>query len=121
NQTEYPNGTGQWSVVGNEYTFTFDSANVSGSKVQLTVNITAKDVAGNESTGASLILYLDNQPPTIDLDPGNVRSTRKQGPTGLQCSESFDPLGVSTNDGATIQSFAMFRALVWDRTNAIDG
>lgn len=120
NQVEYLFGNGQWSQNGDEFSFTFDSANVSGSKVQITVNIGASDVAGNASQGESLVLYLDNYPPTIDLDPGNVRTRKKSGTTVL-CSESFDPLGVATNDLDDINPFALFRVLVWDRTNFVTG
>ena len=117
--------TTQWSNTGNDYSFTFDSANVAGSKVQVTVNVTASDKAGNKSSGASVLLYLDNQPPIVDLDPGNVRLKKKSG-TNYLCSESFDPLGsLAANDAdpypATVTPFKHFRALVWDKTNTIGG
>jgi hypothetical protein len=109
-----------WTVNKNDYTYTFDSANVAGSKVQVTVNITASDIAGNKAAGESVILYLDNFPPIVDLNPGNVRQTQTAG-GGIQCSESFDPLGSAASDGDTVQPFALFRALVWDKTNSIAG
>jgi hypothetical protein len=111
-----------WTVNTNKYTFTFDSANVAGSKVQVTANITASDVAGNKSAGESVVLYLDNQPPVVDLDPGNVRQTRRSGNLTL-CSESFDPLGSDpANDGARVSNtITYFRALVWDETNQVTG
>lgn len=115
----------QWTNTGNDYTFTFDSANVQGSKVQLTVNVTASDKAGNKSAGESLILYLDNQPPIVDLDPDNVRVLKYVGTTAV-CSMSFDPVGVWPANDATpypyvTPSFEYFRALVYDKTNSVDG
>jgi hypothetical protein len=103
------------------FTYTFDGANVAGSKVQVTVNLTASDIAGNKTAGESVVLYLDNYPPIIDLDPPNVRQLRKVG-TDIQCSESFDPLGpMAASDGDLVLPFTTFRALVWDTTNAIAG
>jgi hypothetical protein len=121
NQVENLYGvSGDWAQNQNEYSFTFDSANVSGSKVQVTVNINASDLAGNASAGESLLLYLDNHAPSIDLDPANVRARRLRTP--VECSESFDPLGpFASNDLARVQSFAYFRALVWDETNFVPG
>lgn len=113
--------TVQWSKTGDDYKFTFDSANVTGSKVQLTVNVSASDLAGNPSTGASLVLYLDNQPPIVDLNPANVRVRKLSGTTQL-CSESFDPLGTrAADDLESITPFKHFRALVWDQTNFVTG
>jgi hypothetical protein len=112
--------TTQWSNTADDYTFTFDSANVAGSKVQVTVNVTAIDKAGNKSSGASVLLYLDNQPPVVDLDPGNVRLSKK-GPPDL-CSESFDPLGTyAASDQGKVTPFKHFRAMVWEQTNSVSG
>jgi hypothetical protein len=124
--------TTEWTNTGDNYTFTFDSANVSGSKVQVTINVTASDIAGNKAPGESLIVYLDNYPPTVDLDPGNVRTSKVSG-LNTFCSESFDPLGpwdpdpligrdAAVNDMAIVtQSFVHFRSLVWERTNSVSG
>jgi hypothetical protein len=109
-----------WTHNKDDYTYTFDSANVAGSRVQVTVNITASDLAGNKAAGESVILYVDNFPPIVDLNPSNVRETRTGG-GGLQCSASFDPLGRAANDGDRVQPFTLFRALVWDKTNSIAG
>lgn len=117
-----------WTANKNNYTYTFDSANVSGSIVQVTVNITASDLAGNKTMGESVVLYLDNVPPTVDLDPPNVRQKRKMGTT-IQCSESFDPLGEAASDNdrtsqpgtGALNLFPTFRALVWDETNFVPG
>jgi hypothetical protein len=110
-----------WTANKSNYTYTFDSANIAGSKVQVTVNITASDLAGNKSAGESVVLYLDNFPPIVDLDPANVRQLRKMG-NDFQCSESFDPLGSrAANDGDLVAPFTVFRALVWEQTNSIAG
>lgn len=113
---------GQWTNNGDTYTFTFDSSNVAGSSVQVTVNITASDIAGNKAPGESLILYLDNQPPIVDLDAGNVRVSKMSGTTRY-CSESFDPLGpLAANDLEVFAlSFVHFRTLAWDQTNGVSG
>jgi hypothetical protein len=78
-------------------------------------------VVGNASSGDSILVLLDNQSPVIDLDPPNVRERKKNG-NKLYCSYSFDPVGESaTNDGDRVQSMALFRAMVWDRTNTAPG
>lgn len=115
----YTTGTA-WTNNKDDYTFQFDSATVVGSKVQMTVNITASDKAGNKSAGASVLLYLDNEPPWVDLDPSNVRTEKKSGTT-IYCSKSFDPLGIAASDGDDLSGFVRLRALVWERTNQIVG
>jgi len=97
---------------------------------QVTVNVLAKDKAGNASTGNSRIYNLDNKPPIVDLDPPNVYELRPgTDPGTMQCSDMFDPLGAfddslpfdavngSPNDQSTIVNFGRFRSLVWDETN----
>jgi hypothetical protein len=111
----------QWTNNNDDYTFTFDSANVQGSKVQVTVNVTASDAVGNDSAGASLVLYLDNVGPIVDLDSENVRTRKKVGAAQL-CSQSFDPLGtLAADDLELVTPFKHFRALVWDQTNSVAG
>lgn len=105
-----------WSVVNGVYTFEFDSRQAKGSKVQITVNVGASDKVGNVSTGASELLYLDNYPPYIDLDPSNIRTK-----TDDKCSRSFDPVGnMAKNDLDTVERAGIFRAIVWDETNHIE-
>ncbi|MEI9941202.1 MAG: hypothetical protein WDO69_28625 [Pseudomonadota bacterium] len=97
---------------------------------QVTVNVLATDKAGNASTGNSRIYNLDNQPPTVDLDPPDVYELRPGTAANTnQCSDLFDPLGAfdnsqpldpqngSPNDKATVVNFGRFRSLVWDQTN----
>jgi hypothetical protein len=103
-----------WSVLQDVYTYEFDSRQVKGATVQFTVNVVAKDNVGNAATPASELLYLDNFPPWIDLDPANIRTLNKQ----TFCSRSFDPVGpIAANDLDKATSSAFFRAMVWDRTN----
>jgi hypothetical protein len=105
-----------WSVVNGLYTFEFDSRQAQGSKVQITVNVGASDKVGNVSTGASELLFLDNYPPYIDLDPLNIRTE-----TDGKCSRSFDPVGnAAKNDLDSAERAGIFRAIVWDETNHID-
>jgi len=107
-----------WSRQGNIYTFSFDTARISGSKWQVTVNVQAEDEAGNVGL-ASKNFYLDNVAPIVDLDPGLVREFRRNG----ECSVAFDPLGDAANDGLLVESGSVtrVRALVWERTNEVGG
>ena len=118
-----------WDETG-AFSFKIGAALATNSDTQVTVNVLAKDNAGNASTGNSRIYNLDNKPPTVDLDPPDVYEVR---PGSLvdttQCSDFFDPLGAfdsslpldapngSPNDLATVVNFGRFRSLVWDETN----
>jgi hypothetical protein len=122
NQVAYPyDGTSEsWTYSSDDalFKFEFDSREIKTSKVQITVNVTAKDLVGNAATGgvkASAILFLDNFPPSVDLDPLNVRSVNLDG----ECSISFDPVGsAAENDLDKIALAGRFRALVWENTNS---
>lgn len=110
-----------WTVKDGKVTFILDSTKIKGSQVQATINIRARDLAGNESEGDTLIVNLDQQPPIVSLDPGNVRLLTTSG-TNISCSESFDPLGdAAPNDGTTVPPVATIRLLVWDETNTAPG
>jgi hypothetical protein len=110
----------QWSRDSDTYSYRFDTRNVTGSKVQVTINISAKDSVGN-SAGAAMIVQLDNQPPVISLDPPPVRERKKSGDK-YYCSTSFDPVGyTAANDGDHVESMAVYRAVVWDLTNTTTG
>ncbi len=113
---------GRWTTPGNNrVTYTFDSVKVSGSKVQVTVNIEATDTLGNRTSGVSPIFYLDNQPPWVDLDPLDVREATKEQDDWF-CSQTFDPVGTNAvGDGQEITETTLIRALVWDVTNHADG
>jgi hypothetical protein len=126
NSTEYKytEGNPDWAgtnVETGSFWFQFDARQFTNARVQITVNITAKDLVGNLSESgptASRLLYLDNFPPLIDLDPLNIRTLNAQG----ECSVSFDPAGTwATNDLATLEGGGVFRALVWEQTNFASG
>jgi hypothetical protein len=122
NNTEYKysEGNQSWTRNGDVFGFTFDAREFTDSKVQITLTISAKDLVGNLSeTGptASRLLYLDNFPPLVDLDPFNVRSVNAQN----ECSISFDPVGTEAkNDLSQVQLAGMFRTVVWEQTNHVD-
>jgi hypothetical protein len=110
----------QWSRNGTTYTFEFDSRNVEDSVVQISVNILAKDTVGNVSPAASALLYLDNYPPMIDMDPFNIRTTSdlRKPASERKCSISFDPVGTDAiNDLDQVELGALFRAVIIDQTN----
>lgn len=116
---EYDATSDAWSLTNNIYTFEFDSRQVETAVVQMTVNVGATDKVGNVSTGDSELLYLDNYPPLLDLDPLNIR-TKTPAPTE-KCSSSFDPVGnAAANDFDHVQIAAFFRALVVDQTNTAE-
>lgn len=105
------------------YSFTFDSAIVKKATSQFNVRITASDKVGNASVGATRIFYLDTQGPIVHLDPTPVREVVEVNAALKHCSNVFDPLGASPNDGMVVTASAgvnknqRLRALVWDRTN----
>jgi hypothetical protein len=107
-----------WSRSGDSFTFTLETAEAEKTSFfQVSVNISAADEVGNEAQTESLLLFLDNQPPIVDLDPPNLRETRKAGDT-LECTRSFDPVGTAPpNDLDTVPRAVLFRALVWEQTN----
>jgi hypothetical protein len=113
---------GTWSREGNNYVFLFDSTQAEeDSKIQATITIRASDEVGNSSDGESLIVYLDNVPPLVDLDPSHVRELREVNGKPF-CSLAFDPVGdLSANDEALVYDVQRIRALVADRTNEAPG
>lgn len=118
NDVEHPYdaASDRWTRSGNNFTFEFDSRQVKNSKVQITVNIGASDLVGNISPVSSELLYLDNYPPVLDLDPMNIRTKTRSTPR--TCSVSFDPVGDGArNDLDRAAVAGTFRAVVWDQTN----
>jgi hypothetical protein len=106
--------------MANTFVYEFDTTNTGDdAKVQITVNVDAKDQVGNAAdVAASVLLYLDNYPPSVDLDPLNVRGVNDDG----ECTISFDPVGpIAVNDEAQIGTAGTFRALVWENTNELAG
>jgi hypothetical protein len=121
NTTEYRyEAMDRWSWANGVFTFRFDSTLLADSQMQATINIAATDLAGNESReGASTVLYLDNVPPIVDMDPGFVReySVRDE-----VCSRAFDPVGESPNDLDVVPAVTPeIRTLVWEQTNSASG
>jgi hypothetical protein len=106
-----------WTENKGTYTFTFNGTQIEGSVAQATINVHAADLVGNEADGESLVIYLDDHPPIVSLDPPHVR-VAVEAPVGkFTCSSSFDPLGSAVSDGDTIADSATFRVLAWDETN----
>jgi hypothetical protein len=119
-ENRYDAESSSWTRNGDTYSFRFDSRTVEGSSTQVTINVLATDIVGVQSEGEALTLWLDNYPPVVDLDPGNVRERAKEG-QNVYCSESFDPLGEAKGDLADVAGVARFRALVWDESNVAAG
>jgi hypothetical protein len=120
NRTDHPFDPVTWPTPsGDRYRFVFDSRLDWGSEAQVTITIAATDTLLNPARPASMLLYLDNRPPVIDLDPETIRELRLNGTEDV-CSYPFDPLGVSPNDVTpTGPGLPRARAFVWDDTNSI--
>lgn len=99
-----------------EYSYLLDIGRFENTLAQATFQFGASDVTGNPSPGTSVPVYLDNEPPLIDLDPANVRVSRER---GAECSKSFDPVGPAAmnDEDKTDRRYALFRSIVWDVTN----
>jgi hypothetical protein len=112
----YDPASDRWAKIdATTFSFDFDSRQVKGAQVQITVNIRANDLVGNVSAVSSELLYLDNYPPSIDLDPFNIRTLSR---TDGACSVSFDPVGDgAVNDLDSAEFGSRLRAVVWDNTN----
>jgi hypothetical protein len=87
----------------------------------------AADVLGNE-TVLAYDLAVDNQPPTIDLDPPSMRVTKFDPLVGgWVCSYAFDPVGPShrlgdmPDDGCGVGQTFDLRARVEDQGNRATG
>jgi len=110
---------GTWGKIGaNTFSYRFDTAVLKDIPSQVTVSIDANDVAGNPAATATQLLYRDDLPPTVDLDPGNARVVDAQG----ACSKAFDPLFAALNDlDQTDLDLNLIRALVYDQANKAPG
>jgi hypothetical protein len=104
----------------NNFSFTFDTIQFVA-QVQLAVNIRATDLAGNPSDGASILYYLDNVAPIIDMMPPTVQEVQYLSPASSLCSAPFQPLGDSPRDLAVIVPLIRPRALLWDVGNSAEG
>jgi hypothetical protein len=106
------------------YCFQFNSTDFPDSQVQVTIFVSATDLAGNISDLKTRLLYLDNVPPFISLDPPNMRVVTPVDTTSSHCSIPFDPVGTDAANTGSIQSasgLVRFRAFVWERTNEVQG
>lgn len=120
NDELYPyDESGPWSIAADSASFTFESKEIEGSIVQITVNVLVSDFAGNQSPGASAIYLRDDKPPRISMNPPNFRV---RDAVADNCSVPFDPLGErAPQDGDDVQDVATYRAMVWDETNSTPG
>jgi hypothetical protein len=120
NQKPYtydPKDPSSWSYASDTgtFTFSFDTTQIKNSVAQATVSVKAFDSVGNESDAKDVLIWLDNVPPIIDLDPMPVREIKDDNKT---CSLAFDPVGpAAANDLQVVHTFRTFRAIVWDETN----
>jgi hypothetical protein len=112
---------GRWTRNGDDFTYTFNSTIIDGDTAQTTINIEATDVAGNRSAGSQHIVWVDNTPPIVDLDPPLIRELNDASDPA-ECSVAFDPVGDgAANDLQTVQQAQMFRAVVWSLGNGVPG
>jgi len=116
----YDPKNGWANPMPDNYTFTFDTHQF-GVQVQLAVNIRATDLAGNPSDGASILYYLDNEPPIVDMQPKALQEVQYSSPTQSVCSEPFKPLGESPRDKDVVKTLTRPRVLLWDKGNAKSG
>ncbi len=85
-----------------------------------TVSFRASDALGNEST-LSYSFGIDNQPPLLDLNPPEIRISRRT--STLECSWAFDPLGDHTiagnmpDDSCAVGQVFQLRARAEDDVN----
>jgi len=112
-----PNSGWSYNAATGTFSYGFDSNSSDiGAEVQVHVEVSASDNATNAAAGATEDLYIDNQPPIVDLDPPLVQERRFSAPNKY-CSEKFDPLGIDSPNDKSITEAAPYRALVWDETN----
>jgi hypothetical protein len=88
---------------------------------QATIRIDELDNAMNSAPAATMIIFFDNVPPIVDLDPPNIRE-QKGSPPNVYCSFSYDPLGTSPSDLSIVnEAIPFIRTFVWDETNQLAG
>jgi hypothetical protein len=101
---------------GDVYSNLFDTTKLPSYALFPTISFRARDVLGNEST-ISYELSLDNTPPTIDLDPPNMRRVKVFGETA-SCSWAFDPVGPdAVDDGDLVTQLFDVRVRAEDNGN----
>ncbi len=110
---------GRWLIEGTKVTFQFESAEITGSKVQTNVDISARDKAGNPAVIKTATYLRDEQAPIVSLTPPRFRALKTEG--GMDyCSRAFYPTGDATR-GGLVPETVLFRAAVWDETNTSQG
>ncbi len=102
----------------NRFIGSFDANQYPVTIGQITINVTASDLAGNDRT-KSVSVQLDSVPPLIDMDPPTVREGAEV-EDGIICSEAFDPLGPeAASDAFVLGPNPDFRARIQDDTNRV--
>ena len=103
----------------NRYTGSFDANQYPETIGQITINVTAADLAGNDTT-KEVSVQLDSQPADLlDMDPPTVREAQEE-MTWQLCSTAFDPVGgEAANDATVLGPVPFFRARIEDRTNRV--
>jgi len=104
----------EWIGAG-RYRQSFDTRRFPLTLSQLTVEVSATDLVGNQST-VTRSLKLDNVPPVISLDPPLIREWRQENDV-MYCSERFDPVGDDTPNDLEVIGTRRYRVLVEDETN----
>ena len=100
----------------NRYSGSFDANQYPETIGQITINVTAADLAGNDTT-KEVSFQLDSVPPLIDMDPPSVREAQEEMVSQI-CSTGFDPVGVeAANDATVLGPIPFFRARIEDRSN----
>ncbi|MGB3051580.1 MAG: hypothetical protein WBB42_11315 [Polyangiales bacterium] len=102
----------------NRFTGSFDANQYPETIGQITINVTAADLSGNDRT-EEVSVQLDSRPPLIDMDPPTVREAQEE-MTAQICSTAFDPVGgEAANDATVLGPVPSFRARIEDRTNRV--
>lgn len=100
----------------NRYSGSFDANQYPETIGQITINVTAADLAGNDTT-KEVSFQLDSVPPLIDMDPPSVREAQEEMVSQI-CSTAFDPVGEeAANDEEVLGPIPFFRARIEDRGN----
>jgi hypothetical protein len=120
----YDPASANWTRMGDTYTYSVaNTTQLKGSKIQLNVTITAKDIAKNTSLATTAQYWLDTTLPIVDLDPPNMEELKPNAAqNGYICSDPFDVLGAfAPSEGSIVLPSVLYRALVWDETNVTGG
>ncbi len=104
-----------------DYAGVFDVRALGRNYVYPIFSVRADDIFGNHSEQAIEII-VDNEPPSISMDPPSIRVSTANGSMQRECSQVFDPLGDETiNDGEVGQQIITVRARASDNGNTAPG